>query len=351
MVPRGAILPAGLCRGAVALVFVLADLLAIGCVLAGSPHDAISSHQAVGPAAWQRVGPNTIIHALLVDPRRNTRLFAATAGGALSSDDGGASWQVRNAGLSTTDLLLWNIVSFDSGRRLAAAADDGRVYMSDDGVGHWQPSADVLGPGGVFALAADPLHRLSLLAGATGGIWRSSDGGVRWELVRRTASADVATIAWSSAAPNTAYAGLIPGPGQILASQDGGASWRAASLGMDGAEGVMAIASFQQGGASVFAGTMGHRIWRLDDGARTWRSSSDGIPAGQHGTAFLLTANTLYAGTMGAGIYASHDGGQHWSPFWPPLTGNAAIVLALVRDGDALLAGTAAGIYRLPIGS
>jgi len=338
-------------RSLLMLLPLLLTVLGISYVAIHSlqTHSSYGSGSAPKSAVWHKIGPTTIVHSILADPRRDTRLYAATTDGALRSDDGGLTWQARNTGLPAADPQLWCVITFDDGHILAAAADDAHVYLSTDAGDHWQASSDALGSGSVFSLAADPAQPMTLLAGGTGGIWRSSDGGVHWRLVHSTSGSDVSALAWSSTAPGTIYAGLVPGPGQILQSRDGGSTWRDIAAGLDGPEGIMTIVGPQQGRSTVLVGTMGHRIWRLEGGTRAWRFSGSGLPAGQHGASLLLTDGAQYAGTMGAGVYTSQDG-QHWAPYGPSLIGNAATVLTLVMYGDSLLAGTADGIYRLPIG-
>jgi len=123
-------------------------------------------------------------------------------------------------------------------------------------------------------------------------------------LSNEASGSDVSTLAWSSAKPMLIYAGLVPGPGQILQSLDGGSSWHSVTAGLNGREGVMAIASPQLGRATVLMGSMGRRVWRLEQGARRWRFSGAGLPSGQHGASLLLTSGVQYVGTMGAGIAA-----------------------------------------------
>jgi photosystem II stability/assembly factor-like uncharacterized protein len=328
---------------------VILAALGIGYVLGWGlllrpPHGAAAITTS---ATWTRVGPRTIVHAILLDPGRTAWLYAATAGGVLRSDDGGVTWATQNSGLPAADPELWSIIAFEGGRRLAAAADDAHVYVSADAGDNWRASSNALGAGSVLSLAVDPAHATTLLAGGTGGIWRSNDGGLHWCLAHGTGDAGVSTIAWSRVTPGTIYAGLLPGPGQILRSRDGGTSWRPVTVGLDGREGIMALAGPQQGWATVLAGTMGHGLWRLEDGTGMWHFSGDGLPAGQHVASLLVTAGGAYAGTMGAGVYASRDHGRHWAPLGRRLAGSAGLVLALAEHATTLLAGTADGIYRL----
>lgn len=300
-------------------------------------------------AAWRRVGPELLIHALSADPFRPTVVYAATLGGALRSADGGSHWQVLNAGLDASAPELWQVTPTAVPDTLLAAANDGAVYRSSDGGARWQQAGPRLDPGGVFAVIADPAHPAVLLAGTSVGIWRSDGSGSHWRLAASTEGNGVDAFAWQ---PGTSrvYAGLVAGPHQLLASDDGGTIWHPNTVGLDGQEGIMSLLPLGGSRPGLLAGTMGHRIWSRDEHG-AWHVSSDGLPAGEHGTALAGRGNLTWTSTMTAGVFASVDGGRRWRPYGHGLAAGGRVVLALAATEGRLLAGTSDGIYLLSQGA
>ncbi len=315
----------------------------------GSGATPIATSQQTRAPAWMHVSANAIVHGILADPRNASRLFAATTRGFMRSVDTGKSWTIVHRGLPSVDPALWAIAFFDTDRAIAAAGDSSRLYVSRDLGLHWKPEASALGNAGIYALAVDPGDSRIMLAGANGGIWRTVDAGARWSLVHGVAGRAISALAWAGTSSATVFAGVTPGPTQILESTNRGLSWRAADAGFKGDEGIMALEASGSGSGDMLAGTMGHRVWRASLTSLTWNPSAAGLPAGSHGAALLSGAGHVWLGTMGNGIYTSGDGGRSWAPYGPPLTGVARIVLSLIATDRALLAGTAQGIYRLAL--
>jgi photosystem II stability/assembly factor-like uncharacterized protein len=313
------------------------------------PNGGSGTPRTAQTIAWQRVSANAIVHGLITDPRDALRLYAATTRGVMRSLDGGKTWALSNHGLPSTDPAVWTITFFDAGEALALGGDSSHIFVSYDRGLHWKPEPIALGTGGVYAITVDPGNSRLMLAGAKNGIWRSTDAGIRWSQVFSHAGFSVSALAWAGTSSGTVFAGITPGPRQIMESNNGGRTWRDADNGLNGDEGIMALGSpateKQPGG--MLAGTMGHRVWRFNPSDMAWSPSATGLPAGSHGAALLSFGGAIWLGTMGNGIYTSTDGGQSWAPYGPPLAGFGRIVLSLLVADRAVLAGTAQGIYRL----
>ncbi len=221
-----------------------------------------------GGATWTMVGtpaaglPNARHRKLLLDPTspRGTRRLLATADGqgVFGSEDGGKSWQARNAGLphgQVVDLVqdprtpstYWCLLRSHRGT-------PGAVFRSTNDGKQWQQVSEGLVVGDVKALvaaqrprsgdsvAAAPPRRLYLAARqgwfgaegnkrlAEGGLWRSDDGGSTW---RKILDDDfVQYLAVDPRDADVVYAGLTDHPyhdkctGEgIVMTRDGGATW------------------------------------------------------------------------------------------------------------------------------
>jgi len=156
----------------------------------------------------QGMPPSTATHIIL-DPRSPTgaRLLyvAAFARGVFKSADGGASWALKNEGISEKEPFAWRLAQ-DSKSVLylvvvrrnddgsMGGAGDGAVYRSTDAAEHWTKMKlpdDVNGPQGLEIDPENP-QRLYLAAWARhpdahrtvgGGIFLSTDGGATWRRV------------------------------------------------------------------------------------------------------------------------------------------------------------------------
>ncbi|HEY7779003.1 MAG TPA: hypothetical protein VIC85_02210 [Ktedonobacterales bacterium] len=291
-------------------------------------------------------------------------------------------------------------MSFGPGQPLTGQGAPGGSRAESSSInGTWEP----IGPapklsggrqtsGAVTAVAVDPAHTNTVWIGtANGGVWRSLDGGHRWE--PRFAHAPVQAIgslAIDPAHPNTIYVGTgtaprtpngSPGMG-IFKSADAGASWT--QLGFKQLAGLsvtrIAVDPFVGGvvlaaaappesptlpGPSALVGPGG--IWRSADGGHTWvevlgdaPSTVPGIQPPDAGTDVAFApalAGVVYAGVgnlgyasqrafpSAAGLYRSGDDGRTWSRITRGVpSGNAVsrVSVGVARDGGWVYAVLAA---------
>ncbi|HEV2845812.1 MAG TPA: hypothetical protein VG477_13250 [Thermoanaerobaculia bacterium] len=142
-----------------------------------------------------------------------------------------------------------------------------KVYRSSDGGASWVDAS--AGLGGQFAgpLAVDPLDANTVYAGGGGfnapgpfGIWKSLDGGATWTQIH-TPSYRVSDLVASSI-PGRVYAALSLG-GEILRSDDGGATWRRWNEGIIAIE-VLDLAIDPVDPTRVYAAT-DRGVWVLEE--------------------------------------------------------------------------------------
>jgi putative copper export protein/photosystem II stability/assembly factor-like uncharacterized protein len=315
----------------------------------------VPSITGIAAQGWEPTGFQGVsIRALAVGGHHQASVFAGTDTGVFRWD-GGIMWHRILKAQGVTAIL----VSPD-GRHLIVGAHTG-VYLSADGGSHWHKRP--VPPAGLFALAAQPGHPRHLIAGGGDGLYVSVDGGLHWHRRLHMRHTFPDSLSWQPGSRRIAFAAitnadLTGGPTGVLISRDAGWSWHWFGSHRITAEGVMAVLATRQ---AVFAGSMGHGVWRAGAGRRVWRLLPNGMPsfAGMrafeiHGAALTDVPGhptALYVGTIGNGVYRSTDGGAHWISTSRGLLAarNANVVLALVYapQRHALYAGTDDGVYEL----
>jgi photosystem II stability/assembly factor-like uncharacterized protein len=193
----------------------------------------------------------------------------------------------------------------------------------------------------VSGVPGDPLTYYA--ATASGGVWKSSDGGFTWKSIfDEQPISSIGSIAVAPSDPNVVYVGsgeanirgnVAPGNG-IYKSVDAGKTWTHVWK-QEGQIGTMIV--HPSNPDIAFASVLGHAfgpnpergVYRTRDGGRTWtqvlRKDAD---TGASSVAFDPTnPNILFAGLWqarrqpwgmtsagpGSGLYVSRDGGDTWT--------------------------------------
>jgi photosystem II stability/assembly factor-like uncharacterized protein len=212
---------------------------------------------------------------------------------------------------------------------------------------HWR----LLGPfvgGRVVAIAGVPSEPDLFYMGTTGGgIWKSTDYGIKWENISDghfpSASPSIGAIAVAPSNPNIIYVGsgesdirndMIPGDG-MYKSTDAGKTWHA--IGLRDTHTISAIVVDPQSPDVVYVSSMGHAfapdanrgVFKSTDGGQSWQkvffvndqtgaidlvmdpSNSQVLYAAMWQAQRLPYA--LISGGPGSGLYKSTDGGAHWA--------------------------------------
>ncbi len=256
------------------------------------------------------IGPATMsgrVTCLAVDPTDETTVYVGSAGGGI--------WKTTNAG-ATLDPVF-----DDHTQSIGAIA----VAPSD--------------PQTVYVGTGEPWPRNSVSIGE--GMYRSTDGGRRWEAIGLPASERIAAIVVHPQDPQTVFVAAL-GPlwsdGEergVYRSTDGGANWErvlyidastgAADLSLDPNDPDVLFASMWSHRRtpysfdSGFGGTSG--LYRSTDGGSTWSPLTEGLPAEKLGRIGVAVApgngQVIYAsvetGTKETkGMYRSDDGGDRW---------------------------------------
>ena len=155
----------------------------------------------------------------------------------------------------------------------------------------WQPITNGLPPNPqVRALAMHPRNPAILFAGTQHGPYRSDDRGAHWQPLDAP-KGDVWSLAFSPADPNIIYAGYEPCA--IARSEDGGETWRAMDTSAVRypdvttympplAKRVIGICADPSEPADVYGAIEVGGLIASADGGETWRSLTDGLYRDNH---------------------------------------------------------------------
>ncbi len=304
-------------------------------VTRGAPA-SLEKSAGMQPFRWQALGPSNIggrVRSLAIDPRNPRRVLAGTASGGLwISADEGATWSANNDFLPNLSIsaLVFDpsnpaIVYAGTGEASAGLVGAG-VFKSADGGNTWQSLAATNPDANadwrfVNRLAIDPARPSTLLAGvtnldlATGGIYRSADGGASWSRVSAARALDLAFDPFDS---GNVLAGLDDGT--LLHSRDAGLTWThtqplvAAPSGRDGtARAEIAFARSRPGLAYASVDNQGGEVYASLDSGATWQWLANPRHLGSQGdydnAIWVDPTDASHLMVAGLDVYESRDGG------------------------------------------
>ena len=254
----------------------------------------------------------------------------------------GSAWPVRPAALHRRLALLAALLPAPPAATAQAPAA-GQIAPEDYSALRYR----FIGPDGnrAIAVVGEPGNPLSIYVGAaSGGLWRTRDGGVNWTPVFDDQSASsVSALAMAPSDPNVIWAGTgetfvirpahAMGDG-IYRSTDGGDTWE--KKGLDATGRIGRIEIDPRDPDVVFACALGHAygpqpergVYRTTDGGESWElvlhvSEDAGCIdlAMDHGNPRILFASFwdvqidtwgLDSGGPDSGVWRSKDGGATW---------------------------------------
>ena len=174
--------------------------------------------------------------------------------------------------------------------------------------------------------------------GVGDGVYRTVDGGDKWQHLGLKASERIAEILIHPRDPNVVYVaamGPLWGPGQergLFRTRDGGATWQKI-LYVDDSTGCVDIAldpsdpntvyaamwQFRRSPAFFTSGGPGSGLYKSSDGGDSWRELEQGLPAGELGRIAIAIAPsqpaTVYAVVEAerTTFFRSDDRGETWT--------------------------------------
>ena len=286
---------------------------------------------------WFNLGPLNLsgrIVEIEFHPTDAQKISSASASGGLwLSSDGGTSWRTTTDELgslaigavevldtnpdvvliATGEGIFWSYVVFGVG-----------IFKSTDAGETWGPTSlshAITANHGFHVMESNPATG-TILAGANDGLWRSTDEGDTWTLIK--VGGDYYDVKWKIGDPSRVYTtkGSSDGGNNIKVSTDDGITWTKAGTGQPPSSNVsktkLALTPadptliYAHYGSSVTYGTLG--IYRSTDDGTTWspRNTTLNISGGQGGYANTIAVDPLDVDRVIAGgirVYVSTDGG------------------------------------------
>ncbi len=230
------------------------------------------------------------------------------------------------------------------------------------------------------AVAQDPLT--IYVGAASGGVWRSTDGGVAWKPVFDEHVQSIGALAIDPKNPKTVWVGTgeswtrnstSVGDG-LYKSTDGGDSWQ--RVGLESSERIARIQVSPADGNTVWVCATGHLwdsheergVYKTTDGGKTWKrvlyvdadSGCSDLSVDPQDPSILFagmwqfrrTPWSFSSGGKGSGLYKSTDGGETWRPLETGLPagekGRIAVAVAPSRPSVvyALVEAEKTALYR-----
>ena len=297
--------------------------------------------------SWRPMGPpGGDVLALATDPQRTSRIYLGTPDGhVFGSQDAGESWRLLGRVSSRVDSVVAAILVdprrsqtlfAGSWTRDPSAGAGGGIFRSDDGGASWRPSG--LEGQAVRALVQAPSNPDILIAGSLEGVFASPDSGVSWQRISPESNEElhnIDSLAVDPRHPEIIYAGTFHLPWKTA---DGGRTWTSVQRGMIDDSDVMSILVDHSNSARVYASACSG-IYRSDNGGAAWQKVQ-GIPYSARRTLALAQdsehANVIYAATT-EGLWKSESAGATWLRVTPATWVINSVQLPASRPGRIVI--------------
>lgn len=249
---------------------------------------------ASGQTPWARLGTQDVHSLAFVGGDPGHVLFGHHAG-ILESRDAGRTWSalsVRNDAMSMAPAGDGSIVI--AGHEVFTVSRDGGTTWAP--IPADLPSLDIHG---FTRDPADPARMWAYLA--TGGLWMSTDFGLKWAEVRQD------NVVFPTAVNNSAGTRLLGVDATgLVESGDGGKTW--ATVGAPPTYPMTSLAATPDG-RTIYAGAP-NGLFRSDDSGRTW------VASGYKGSAFAAATTpdgtTIAIVSQETEFFRSVDRGVSW---------------------------------------
>lgn len=284
------------------------------------------------------------VHTIAADPVRPPIIYLGSGGGRVyKSLNGGKNFEFAGGNLPDEDIVQLVHAPWSG---VYAVTATGKLYLTVDNGVSWYPAQNGC-PSKVLAVAVDPQRSwIVYLATAGGGLCKSVSGGQQWSAINSGVDNPFVNSLWINPAnPQQLWAGSV---GVVYRSDDSGATWRSMSQGLPAGI-VTALVGDPTNATHMLAIVYGSGVYRSQDSGATWTLRSD-TPASR--TALSLRydaaqAGRVFRGTTRDGVQVSQDAGLNWQS---SNNGMSLFVRSIAADpasSSTLYAGTlGGGVFR-----
>ena len=247
-------------------------------VVAGALDGVYRSRDA--GASWERISPEgdealVNLDSVAIHPKLPEVIYAGTSHLPWKTNDGGKHWTSIHEGMIDDSDVMSIVVDPSRPTRIYASACSG-IYRSENSAGLWHKIGGIPHTARrTHVIRLDPQHPQILYAGTTEGLWKSADAGTTW---RRITPEDwnVNGLVVSASQPEH----LIVGTQKLglLVSDDGGHSFQLANSGFNHRR-IVSLALDSQHPARVLAvlADAPEPLLATDDGGQTWKPLGPGL--------------------------------------------------------------------------
>ena len=277
-------------------------LLSLFCLL------ALAAPAQAGISTWTPAIGLTEPWTREFEPHLGSVYAGTEFDGVFKSDNAGISWSAVSGGLSASNGSM-SIRSLDSiGGTLFAGTTAGLFKLSGS---TWQPVGQA--PDTAVGKRLDKAVQTVLSSGgvmlagvASGGVYRSTDGGATWIKPPYGNGMGVAETVWGLTAHPTVPNRVLAATGSgMFASNDSGATWTPKTDGIPWGATTLRVVVHPAAPNVYFASTL-EGVYRSVTAGETWAPINTGLTANSDDIrgVFLQAANRMYAATQ-SGVYAS----------------------------------------------
>lgn len=253
--------------------------------------------------------PTRRASSIALDPSRPGYAYVGSSVGFFRSTDGGSTWARAGSGLPNHgEIRSLTPVPRSPGVLFAIAREI--AYRTDDFGNTWQPVT----LGAWFTPASfevDPLADATLYVCGSGGVLKSTDGGMTW--LPSNKGLPSARLLWELVMdPLTAGTIYAVGDEKLYKSLDGAASWKRLSTPYRWFSGPLAVDTVVPG--RLYAGGSAAGLFVSDNGGATWHLETIGLSAISVRSIALdpSVSDLIYVATE-EGLYRSRTAGTKWS--------------------------------------
>lgn len=286
---------------------------------------------------------NESVRALVLAPSDPRVIAVGTLTGVFLSRDSGQRWK-RITPKGHPDLRNIGSLAFDpTDPRTLYVGTWHLGWKTHNGGAEWVPVyRGMIDDSHVMTLTVDRENRQTLYATACSGIYRSTEGAMRWTKILGIPFSSRRTRAFAQSADDAdvLLAGTTEG---LWLSEDTGGTWLRVTP-----KDLVVNALLVQTDGTILLGTEGAGILRSSDRGRTWSASNTGFSE-QFISKLLFDTEgrRLLVGVWGdpqyGGVFASSSVWGPWTRLGKGLDGRQVLSLAVL--GDTILAGTDEGFF------